>query len=126
MKRNNSGIKLKENLYKILADKFNKVGVIPHPRENLEELKIIERNGLEALHELVYYVKGFKKTIIVVNGSSGKILDYLGVKYYYLSLSSFFIYGDTRRIVESPNVIAEIRSLEELKNFDFARTKNIT
>lgn len=121
MKRNGFGLELKKQIYAILGSKFKNVAVIPHPRESQEEINVIRDSGLSVLNELVYSVKCFNKTIIVLNGSSGIIMDLLGIKYYYIPLNNFFIYGDSERISGGKNIIAEIGSLEELNNYCFLR-----
>jgi hypothetical protein len=119
MKRSDYGLKLKKDLYITLSKKFKKVGVIPHPRECDEEIEIIKESGLDSLGDLIYSLKEFNGTVIVLSGSSGQIFELLGIRYYYISLGEFFIYGDPERIAGCANVIAEIKNLEELSEFVF-------
>ena len=124
MKRSDYGLKLKKDLYAILSKKFKKVGVIPHPRESDEEIEIIKESRLDSLGDLIYTLKEFNGKIMVLSGSSGQIFDLIGVRYYYISLGEFFIYGDPERIAGCANVIAEIKNLEELS--EFAIDENVT
>lgn len=121
MRRTTSGPRLKKGIYSLITKRFNRVAILPHPRESDEELKLAADSGLIIVDNTIYQCIASSEVIFVVCGSAAETLDLLNIHYYYIDFDEEFRYKDNSRLRRLKCVRSVFSSLLELEAYDFKK-----
>lgn len=119
MNRTSLGSKLKNDFYNVVKKKFQRVALIPHPRETIQELELAERFGFEIIDMLPYLIAANEKTIFVVGGSSGTLLRKFDIPFFWVFFPDEFIYHGGITGLHGEHAVEKFYTIESILSYSF-------